>query len=153
MIDKTDLKILEELKSDGRASFSDIAEKLGIATSTVTARFQKMEEEGIITGFRPVIDYEKLGFELTAMINIQARSEKTKKVAENLKSKDRVISFFEVTGKTDMILISRFIDRKGMNQFVKSLQKEDGIESTETHVILTPPKIEDNMNLEKIMEV
>jgi len=79
MIDRTDLHIIEELKKDGRASFSDIADKLDIATSTVTARFQKLEEKGIITGFKPIIDYEELGFKLTSMIGIKARSEKPKK--------------------------------------------------------------------------
>lgn len=152
MIDDTDLRILQQLKENGRASFSDIADELGIATSTVTSRFQKMREKGILTGFRPVIDYEKLGFDLTAMIDIRAESEKTPEVAEKLQEKDRVISFFEVTGKTDMTLISRFRDREEMNEFVKSLQKTEGVKSTETHIILTPPKLEDNMNLEQLRE-
>jgi DNA-binding Lrp family transcriptional regulator len=150
MIDRTDLEIIEELKEDGRASFSDIAEKLDLATSTVTARFQKLEKKGIITGFRPVIDYEELGFELTSMIGIKARSEKTKEVADKIKSNKKVISFFEVTGETDMILITRFLDREDMNSFIKSLQKIDGIKSTETNVILTEPKLEDNMSLEAL---
>jgi len=150
MIDGTDLKILDELRKDGRASFSDIADKLGIATSTVTGRFQKLEEKGIITGFKPKIDYEELGFELTAMIAIKAEAEKIEATAEKLESNKRVISFFEVTGKTDMIVISRFIDRQDMNAFLKELQQTDGIRSTETNVILTPPKLDDNMDLRKL---
>jgi len=152
MIDDTDLKIIEELKKDGRASFSDIAEKLGLATSTVTGRFQKLEENNIITGFNPEIDYEKLGFELTAMIDIKAKPDKIVETAEELESKTRVISFFEVTGDTDMIIVSRFLDRKDMNQFLKELQQTKGIKSTETNVILTEPKLEDNMNLKKILK-
>lgn len=151
MIDDTDLKIIGELKKDGRASFSDIADELGIATSTVTGRFQKLEEEGIITGFSPKIDYEELGFELTAMINIRAESGRVPEVAEELKTKERVISFFEVTGETDMVLISRFIDREDMNSFLKELQETSGIKSTETNVILTTPKLEDNMDMEELM--
>lgn len=150
MIDDTDLKILDELRKDGRASFSDIADKLGIATSTVTGRFQKLEEKGIITGFKPEIDYEELGFELTAMIAIKAEAEKIEDTAQILESNKRVISFFEVTGKTDMIVISRFIDRQDMNAFLKELQQTEGIMSTETNVILTPPKLEDNMDLREL---
>lgn len=150
MIDDTDIRILEELKDDGRASYSDISDKLGLATSTVAGRIQKMEDKDIIQGFRPVIDYEKLGFTLTAMINIQARSEKVEDIASKLKSRDRVISFFEVTGKTDMIIITRFTDRESMNSFLKLLQKEEGVKSTETRVILTTPKLEDNMDIGEI---
>jgi|APHM01.1.fsa_nt_gi Transcriptional regulators len=152
MIDETDLDIIEELKKDGRASFSDIAEKLGLATSTVTGRFQKLEEKEIITGFNPEIDYEKLGFELTAMIDIKAEADKIVETVETLESKTRVISFFEVTGETDMILVSRFLDREDMNQFLKDLQQTEGIKSTETNVILTEPKLEDNIDLKKLMK-
>lgn len=150
MIDETDLKILDELRRDGRASFSDIAEKLDIATSTVTGRVQKMEENGVITGYKPEIDYENLGFELTSMIAIKAEAEKIEDTAEKLESNKRVLSFFEVTGKTDMIVVSRFIDREDMNAFLKELQQTDGVRSTETNVILTPPKLEDNMNLREL---
>lgn len=152
MIDETDLDIIQELKKDGRASFSDIADKLGLATSTVTGRFQKLEEKEIITGFNPEIDYEKLGFELTAMIDIKAEPNKITETVKTLESKTRVISFFEVTGDTDMILVSRFLDREDMNQFLKELQKTEGIKSTETNVILTEPKLEDNINLKKLMK-
>lgn len=147
MIDETDLRILDELRKDGRASFSNIADKLGIATSTVTGRVQKLEDKDIITGYKPEIDYENLGFELTAMIAIKAEAEKIEDTAEKLESNKRVLSFFEVTGKTDMIVVSRFIDREDMNAFLKELQQTDGVRSTETNVILTPPKLEDNLNL------
>lgn len=151
-MDKTDISILQELKEDGRASYSDIAEKLGIATSTVTGRVQKLKKKGIIEGFRPSIDYEKLGFELSAMIEIKAESERIPSLAEELKQNERVMSFFEVTGQTDMILVTRFKDREEINSFLKEIQAIKGIESTETHVILTEPKLEDNMDLEKVLE-
>ncbi len=152
MIDSTDLEIIDKLKKDGRASFSDIADDLGLATSTVTGRFQKLEEQGVITGFIPKIDYEKLGFELMAMIDIKAESGDIPDTAEKLESNNRVISFFEVTGDTDMVIVSRFLDRKEMNEFIKKLQQTKGIKSTETNVILTEPKLEDNMNLKEILK-
>lgn len=150
MIDSTDLKILDELRKDGRATFSDIADTLDLATSTVTARFQKLQERGVLTGFKPEIDYEELGFDLTAMIAVTAQAEKIEDTAEKLKEHDRVISFFEVTGTTDMVVISRFIDREDMNAFLKDIQQTDGVRSTETNVILTPPTIDDNIDLRSV---
>lgn len=152
MVDRTDMRILDELRKDGRVSYSEIAERLGIATSTVTGRVEKMKKNEIITGFKPEIDYENLGFELTAMIAIKAEADKIESTAEKLESNERVISFFEVTGKTDMIVISRFIDREDMNSFLKQVQQNDGIRSTETNVILTPPKLDDNMDISKLVE-
>jgi len=151
MLDETDLEILEELKKDGRASFSDIAEKLGLATSTVTGRFQKLKQKEIITGFKPVIDYEKLGFGLTTVIDIKAEANKIVETAKKLEENNRVISFFEVTGDTDMMIVCRFQNRKDMNRFLKKLQTTEGINSTETNVILTEPKLDDNMDIKKLM--
>lgn len=150
MIDETDLKILDELRKEGRATFSDIADTLDLATSTVTARFQKLQERGVLTGFKPEIDYEELGFDLTAMIAVTAEAERIEDTAEKLMDHERVISFFEVTGTTDMIVISRFIDREDMNAFLKEIQQTDGVRSTETNVILTPPTIDDNIDLRSL---
>ncbi len=151
MLDSTDVEILKHLQRDGRASFSEIAESMDLATSTVAGRVQKLEENRIITGYRPVIDYEEIGFSLTAMIAIRAEADKIVETAEELQENERVISFFEVTGETDMIVISRFIDREDMNAFLKQLQTTEGIKSTETNVILTTPKLEDNMDLEGLV--
>lgn len=152
MIDDTDVEILDLLKRDGRASFSDIADELDLATSTVAGRVQKLQDKEVITGFSPSIDYEKLGFELTAMIAIKAEAERIVETAGKLESNTRVISFFEVTGETDMIVVSRFLDREDMNSFLKDLQQTEGIKSTETNVILTTPKLEDNMELKQLMK-
>jgi DNA-binding Lrp family transcriptional regulator len=86
------------------------------------------------------------------MIDIKAEADKIVETVETLESKTRVISFFEVTGETDMILVSRFLDREDMNQFLKELQQTRGIKSTETNVILTEPKLEDNIDLKKLMK-
>ena len=153
MIDETDIKIIDYLRKDGRASFSEIADDIGLATSTVAGRVQKLEEKGIITGFRPVIDYEELGFKLTAMIDIRAESQKIVETAEKLKQNERVISFFEVTGETDMIIISRFTDRKDMNSFLKTLQSTDGIKLTETNVVLTELRFEDNVDIKSLLDM
>jgi DNA-binding Lrp family transcriptional regulator len=150
MIDRTDIEIIEQLKQKGRASMRDIAEKIDIAPSTASTRFQKLKEKSIIKGFKPVVDYEKLGFELTAVLEIQAEPNDIPELAERLENRNQIISFFEVTGTTDMILIGKFLDRKDLNQFVKDLQKTDGVSATETHIVLTSPKTHGEINLEKV---
>lgn len=152
IMDRTDIRIIEELKQNGRASFNEIAENLDIATSTVSSRINRLESSGIIKGYKPVIDYEKAGFELTAMINVTARAEEIEDVAEKLESDNRVISFFEVTGETDMILVARFFDREDMNSTIKRFQKIDGLKSTETHIVLTTPILEGGINLGEVLK-
>jgi len=152
IMDRTDIRIIEELKRNGRGWFNEIAENLDIATSTVSSRINRLESSGIIKGYKPVIDYEKSGFELTAMINVTAKAEEIEDVAEKLESDNRVISFFEVTGETDMILVARFFDREDMNSTIKRFQKIDGLKSTETHIVLTTPILEGGINLGEVLK-
>jgi DNA-binding Lrp family transcriptional regulator len=151
-MDSTDIEIIEQLREDGRKSFSEIAGELGLATSTVSARVSKLEDEGIIQNYKPVIDYEEAGFKLTAIIDICARAEKIEEVAEKVESSEKVISFFEVTGETDMIVAARFFDREDMNTTIKEFQKVEGIESTDTHIVLTSPTLEGEIDLSSILD-
>lgn len=135
-IDTTDLDILQELKNDGRKSLRKIAQSLDISPSTASNRFSSLEEEGYLEGFKPIIDYEKLGFDFTTVTHIGALSGKIGKIQEQLGNKDFVSSYFMVTGETDIIVISRFRDRKVMNENLRELQSLDGVEDTNTNVVL-----------------
>jgi len=150
MLDSTDIAIIEQLKKDGRSSMRKIAEEIDVAPSTASARFERLKEEEIITGFQPVVDYEKIGFELTTVMEVRSDPQMISDLAERLQEKKNIISFFEVTGSTDMVLIGKFVDRKDLNSFLKKLQKTDGVRSTETHMVLTSPKIHGGVDLETL---
>lgn len=139
-LDETDIRILEHLLDDGRASLRKLAEELDLSPSTVSNRFHQLQEQGTITGFKPVIDHESAGFGLTAVVELNAEAQQMETVADRVQEKDRVTAFFEVTGETDIVLICKFLDREDMNRFVKTLQKEDGIKDTKTNVALTSPE-------------
>ncbi len=139
-LDRTDIRILERLQRDGRASLRKLAEELDLSPSTVSNRFHALQENGIITGFRPAIDYEAAGFGLTGVIEVNAAADRMEDVATHIRDLDRVVAFFEVTGETDMVLVCKFLDREDMNAFVKDLQKQAGVTETQTNVVLTSPK-------------
>ena len=73
MVDELDLRIISLLQKNARLSFREIARELDVAVGTVYNRIKKLEEEGVIRGYAPVLDYEKLGFGLTALIGIRLR--------------------------------------------------------------------------------
>lgn len=135
-----DIRIIEQLESDGRLSRRKIAEKLDLSPSTVTNHFHRLEQDGVIKGFRPVLDYRKIGFEITAVIELEAESSKMEEIPGNLRDRERVLSFYEVTGPSDMILVCKFLDREDMNRSLKEIQKVDGVVSTETKIAVAPPK-------------
>ncbi|MDY6777401.1 MAG: Lrp/AsnC family transcriptional regulator [Candidatus Nanohaloarchaea archaeon] len=139
-VDETDVRILEHLLKDGRSSLRRMAKALDLSPSTVSNRFNALREEGVIRGFKPVIDYEMLGMDLTAVLELDADTQMMEDVAARVREKERVMFFYEVTGETDMLLICKFASREQLNGFVKELQKEEGIIGTETKVVLTRPE-------------
>jgi len=70
MVDETSQKVLEEYLRDSRQSFREVARKIGISSGTVANRIKDLEDEGIIKKYTTQLDYEKLGYELTAISEI-----------------------------------------------------------------------------------
>lgn len=146
-VDDIDIRILERLEADGRASLREMAEDLDLSPSTVSNRFHRLKDEGIIQGFRPVLNYEAIGFGLTAIIELQAESQQMEAVADALQGRDRIIASFEVTGESDMVLLCKFLDRQDMNERVKEFQQVDGVSSSRTKVVLDTVDESGHVNL------
>lgn len=69
-LNRSDRRILEELQRDGRISNQDLAERIGLSPSPCLRRVRALEEQGVIAGYRAVLDAAKLGLTLTALIHI-----------------------------------------------------------------------------------
>lgn len=138
-LDALDIRIVERLRADGRLSLRQLAEELDISPSTASNRFHRLTAAGVIQGFRAELDYEQLGFDLTAVIEVKADSSRTAETVDRLKAKGPVFSLYEITGDTDIVLVCKFPDREAMNAGVKSFQQVDGVIETQTKVVLTAP--------------
>lgn len=145
MVDKSDIQIIEQLRESGRLSLRKLADRVDISASTVSNRFNQLTKDGVIKGFRPILDYEQLGFGLTAVIQLKAESGKIDDVLEELNSIGFIESMYVVTGETDIITICRFRDRQNMNKSTKELQAIEGIDGTKTNVVL---ECEENRNID-----
>jgi Lrp/AsnC family leucine-responsive transcriptional regulator len=69
-IDRYDRMILEVLQAEGRISNQDLADRIGLSPSPCLRRVRALEESGLITGYRALLDAKKLGLALTALIGI-----------------------------------------------------------------------------------
>jgi len=135
-----DIAILRELGRDSRKSFRIVARKLGIATTTVIKRYNRMKELGIIKHSSLVIDYEKLGYSLSAIIELIVSKGKLIEVEEKIAKKHNAFAVYDVTGETDAMIIARFRSREELNDFVKSLLAMEFVERTNTHLVLNTVK-------------
>ncbi len=73
MLDNLDKAILEELQRNGRASISDIAKRIGRPRTTISERVSRLEREGIIKGYRAILDPQRLGYKFLAFVMLKVR--------------------------------------------------------------------------------
>lgn len=152
-IDAMDLKILSELQDDARKSLREIGEKLGVTEATIHNRINKLRKMGIIEKFIPVIDYSKLGYDLTAVIGITAKGGKIVEVENFLAKMPNVTAVYDVTGEYDVIAVAKFKDRESLNDFVKEIGKLDYVEKTYTMLVLNVVKESHMIDLSKAFEI
>ncbi len=141
-IDATDRAILVELNSDARQSHREIARRLKISPTTVSARIQRLEEEGVIGGYIPVLDDERLGYDLWATIGIRISKGRLREVEERLARDMRAYAIFDVTGEYDALVLGRFRDRRDLDRFVKHTLQDPFVERSNTQVVLNRVKEE-----------
>ena len=120
-LDKTDEKILKNLMVDARLSARQMALKLGMSTVTVLSRIKKLEKEKIIRGYTAIIDHEKLGYSLTAIIEIVAKNDKIVDIEKEISKYENVCAVYDITGSTDTVIIAKFKERNDLSKFVDSL--------------------------------
>ena len=139
-LDKTDERILKNLMVDARLSARQLALKLEMSTVTVLSRIKKLEKEKIIRGYAAIIDHEKLGYTLTAIIEIVAKNDKILDIEEEISKFENVCAVYDITGTTDTVIIAKFKERDELSKFVKSLARIPNVENTITHVVLNTAK-------------
>ena len=146
-MDKLDKKILELLSVDGRKSYRKISRELEVSVGTIHNRVDKLIKSGIITKFVPVIDHEKLGYTLTAVIGIEVKGGTVSYLTEKEPFKDNLLAVYDVTGQFDAIIIAKFKDTFELNEFIKELLKEDNVTKTYTQTVLNIVKEDLNSSM------
>lgn len=147
MYKELDEQIIEQLKRDGRASLREIAQALGVSTTTVSKHLGQLEQRGVIRGFKPVLDYPKLGYSITAITQIKAKGNLLHEIVDSLKEDDRLTHVYEITGEFDLLVIGKFRDQESMNREIKRLLNHPAVEQTNTSIVLSAPKEEGDIRL------
>jgi DNA-binding Lrp family transcriptional regulator len=139
-LDETDVKILIKLLSDARLSYRKIAQEIGVSPPTVLTRVEKLERENIIKFYSAVLDHERLGYDLTAIIEVTAVKGKISEVEKHIAKLPNVCAVYDITGLTDMMIIAKFKNRNELSNFVKRDLSMPYVERTNTHVVLLAVK-------------
>src|SRR5512136_76366 len=141
-MDEIDDKILEKLNENARRSYRDIARELNISLTTVANRIKKLEDEKIIERYIPLINQEKIGYDLTAVINVKISHGKLLEVQEKISKDKHVSDVYDITGDWDSLIIAHFKDRRDLNGFIKGVLSIANVEKTNTQIVLNIVKNE-----------
>ena len=139
-LDDLDRSILQELNVDARRSHREMARRLKVAPTTISGHVARLEREGVIRGYIPLLDDEMLGWDLTATIGIRISKGRLREVEERLARDPRAYAIYDVTGDYDALLIGRFRDRRDLDRFVKHALQDPHVERTNTQVVLNRVK-------------
>ena len=139
-MDETDVKILKKVLSDARLSYRKIAEEIGVSPPTVLTRMQRLESNHIIKSYSAVLDHEKLGYDLTAIIELTAVKGKITEVEKHISRFPNVCAVYDITGLTDMTIVAKFRNRKDLSDFVKKDLSLPFVDRTNSHIVLVTVK-------------
>ena len=137
--DELDRRIVELMCRSSQGSYRQIAKQLGIHPTTLIQRVKNLEAKGVINGYRAKVDYMRLGFDYMGIIQVYVEKNMLS-VQETIRSIPQVLAVFDVTGECDSIVWIACRDREEFSNIVKSILKIDGVQKTNTSVILNVMK-------------
>ena len=103
-VDTVDRALLAELQRDGRQSIAELARSVHMSNSAVAERLRRLEESGVIAGYRAVVDPERLGYGILAFLRLRYPSSKYEPLHELLADTPEVVEAHHVTGDDCFIL-------------------------------------------------
>src|ERR687891_1703851 len=139
-LDETDVKIIKKLLSHARLSYRTIAEEINVSPPTVLSRVEKLERDNIIKFYSAILNHEKIGYDLTAIIEVTAVKGKITDVEKHISKFPNVCAVYDITGLTDMLIVAKFKNREELSKFVKKDMSLPYIDRTNTHVVLITVK-------------
>jgi Lrp/AsnC family leucine-responsive transcriptional regulator len=99
VLDTTDRQIIGELAQDGRISFAELGRRVSLSSPAVTERVRRLEQLGVITGYRAEIDPRALGYALTAIVRVKPAVRQLSKIAELAAEIPQIEECLRITGE------------------------------------------------------
>lgn len=134
MMDGIDKKIISLMGKNARIPLKKIAEQVFLSAPAVSARIERLERAGIITGYRAVIDPRKLGYHIVAFVNVVLAPERHQPFYNFVKSCCNVAECYHVAGPYSMLLKVCFPDTQQLDSFVAKVQK---FGKTQTQIVFS----------------
>lgn len=138
ILDEFDIKIIKELEKDGRMAFSTIATTLKISNTMVHQRVNRLVEQGIISGIKPLVNEKKIGYDWASFTGITLNKDSdSDRIIEELKAIPEITECYYVTGSFTLYIKIIAKNHEHMRQVLyEKIDRISGIAKTDSIVEL-----------------
>jgi Lrp/AsnC family leucine-responsive transcriptional regulator len=138
-LEPLDQAIVRELAGDGRCSFTDLAERVGLSVSAVHQRVRRLEQRGVIRGYTARLDIEAIGLPLTAFVSLTPIDPAAPDdYPQRLAHISAIEACYSVAGDESYILLVRVRSPAGLEELLRQVREAAKV-STRTTVVLSTP--------------
>ena len=139
MLEEVDARIVGILADDGRCSFTDLAERIGLSVSAVHQRVRRLEDRGVILGYGARLDPEQVGLPLTAFVSLTPIDPAAPDdYPQRLADLAAIESCYSVAGTESYIIQVRVTSPAALEALLAQIRTRAGV-STHTTVVLSTP--------------
>ena len=117
-MDNLNSNILKCLQENARQSNAEIGRHVGISSPAVSERIKKMEDAGIIEGYRTIVSPYEVGYQLKAIITLRAFMGKLKPFLEKVKTFDEVVNCYRITGDENIVMVVVIKNQKHLERLI-----------------------------------
>jgi Lrp/AsnC family leucine-responsive transcriptional regulator len=139
-LDDVDVRILEKLRENARASNIAISKALKISEATVRRRIMNLESKGIIKGYSVYIDYQLIENPVKAYVHISVSGTHRDEVVKRICEHARAIAVYRVTGDHEILCVMLFVDMTELQGFLDSYLDVDGVRDVKAQIVMSPYK-------------
>jgi DNA-binding Lrp family transcriptional regulator len=136
-LDALDVALLEELRREPRAGLLEIARRTGVARATATARLQRLERLGIVTGYGPDVDPGAAGFGVQAFVTLEIAQGALDAVREHLESLPGVLEAHATTGSGDVLCRVAACSNEDLQQVLLDIDRSPAVARSISVVVLS----------------
>ena len=139
MLDERDREIVKALQEDARATYADVGKRVGLSASAVHDRVRKLEQAGVIRGYRAEVSPEAVGLFVTAFIAVSPLDPtQPDDLPDRVREFAEVIDCFSVAGEMNYILKVRTPTTGGLEDLIRRLREKGEVQTRTTVVLSTP---------------
>ncbi len=135
-LDETNLRLIGELQQDARLSLAELGRRVGLSSPAVAERLARLEDSGVITGYRAQVDPRALGYALSTVIRVRPAPRQLHQVGEVARATPEVVECRRITGEDCYVMTAHV---RSVEHLEEVIDRFTGLGQTTTSIVQSSP--------------